>query len=104
MRLDDDVELIIINDGADLLVEGHFETDGVDVAEYYPTLDSRQLTRGTVVALDLAHGEHVVAARGDATDVVLGIVSTAPGLLLGGQMQGSRPDLLAASDKALRAG
>ena len=105
MRLNDDAD---DNDptqsDADLLVEGSFISNGVDLAEYYPTLDSQALKPGTVVAVDGAHSEHVVTAQRGTAEAVLGVVSTAPGVVLGGQVQGQRPDLLEAANAALATG
>lgn len=91
MRLDQD---------NDLLVAGSVVGNGLDLAEFYPTADSR-LEPGMIVAVDPQRAEHVVAARQGSAGV-LGIVSTAPGLKLADDsvMNGLQPQLLAASREA----
>ena len=65
----------------------------IDLAENYPTLDS-SIGTGEVLALDSAHPIFVKRAVGRKDERLLGIVSTDPGLLLGGfnpqQFAGSR--------------
>ncbi len=94
MRLDADVQ-------AELLVDGPVTANGLDLAEYYPTTEAA-LEPGDVVAVDPARAEHVVKARPGL--VPLGVVPTAPGLKLGGEMEGGFPELLGASDAAVAAG
>ena len=54
---------------------------GIDLAETYPTKDTT-LVAGEIVGIDFSNPEFVV--RATSTSVVLGIVSTKPGILLGG--------------------
>lgn len=67
-------------------------------------VSSTKIADGTVVAVDPLRAEHVVAAERGVAEAVFGIVSTQPGVLLGAQMDGLRPELLAASDEAYARG
>ena len=61
----------------------------IDLAENYPTTDET-LEPGEVVALDSSRPTHIKRAKaGDAP--LLGVISTRPGLLLGGDLADSRP-------------
>ncbi|MBI4129309.1 hypothetical protein HY464_01295, partial [Candidatus Peregrinibacteria bacterium] len=55
----------------------------MDLAENYPTKDNT-IVAGEVVALDPLRPIFVKRASGLSSEVLLGVVSTAPGLLLGG--------------------
>jgi len=96
--LTDDVMRLDQNN--DLLVAGSVVGNGLDLAEFYPTADSR-LQPGMIVAVDPQRAEHVVAASHGSAGV-LGIVSTAPGMKLADDsvMNGLQPQLLAASREA----
>lgn len=58
-----------------------FNTATVDLAENYPTNDPT-LTSGEILALDLS--APLLVKRASTSDVLFGIVSTEPGVLLGG--------------------
>ncbi len=92
MRLDD-------ADQANLTIDGSFQATACDVAEYFPTV-AADLEPGDIVAVDPQRAEHVVRATNDGVSVPLGIVPERPGLVLGDEMNGGFPDLLAASDEA----
>jgi hypothetical protein len=59
-----------------------FNTGSYDVAENYPASNSAATVPGTIVALDPSGNESITTAAAGAT--VLGVVSTNPGLVLGG--------------------
>ena len=89
-----------LKETGDLYVDGAVWPWGLDVAEQYPTAVG-QLEPGTVVALDLSRPQHVVPAERGLAEVVIGIVSTEPGLVLSDEgLGGLQPDLLAASEAA----
>ncbi len=98
MRLDDAAD-------AELSVDGAVNANGLDLAEAYPTRDS-SIGAAMVVAVDPHNPEHVVKAQRGVNEVVLGIVSTDPGLVLrmDGYMNGLQPELLTASNEAHAAG
>ncbi len=56
-------------------------TDGVDIAEFFPSL--QVLTAGDVVKLDSENAEHVIKSASAYENKVVGIVSTNPGITLG---------------------
>ena len=60
----------------------------IDLAENYPTTDIT-LKAGEIVALDPNNNAHVKRAK--KGDIVIGIVSTKPGLLLGKEIPNSKP-------------
>jgi hypothetical protein len=66
----------------------------IDLAENYQTSDST-LAAGEIVALDTFASSTIKRADRITDRVILGIVSTAPGLLLGKEMKGSKPVALA---------
>ncbi len=93
MRLDKD---------GDLSIDGSYSSGGADLAEYFPTTTSMlKLKPGTLVALDPQLPEHVQRAELGQAELVLGVVPTAPGLLMGaGSVMGLQPELLRAADRA----
>jgi hypothetical protein len=62
----------------------------IDVAENYTTLDA-SLEAGDVVSADTLNGEFIVKSTTADRDRMLGVVSTAPGVLLGRKIETSRP-------------
>ena len=55
---------------------------GIDVAENYPTLDS-SIEAGDVVIADTSNSQFIVKATSSYDTNLLGVISTAPGMLLG---------------------
>lgn len=55
---------------------------GIDVAENYPTIDSG-IEAGDVVAADTSNPQFIVKATSSYEANLLGVISTAPGMLLG---------------------
>ncbi len=99
-----DGEMLLQGGQASLYVDGDVYANGFDLAEIYPTRDNRSLVPGTVVAVDTERSAHVVAAERYRAEAVIGIVTTDPGLVLGGSIKGSRPELLEASQAAFERG
>ena len=64
-----------------LTVDGNIAAKYQDVAEWVPSTQS--LAAGTVVVLDTAHTNHVVASSSAYDTGVAGVVSETPGLILG---------------------
>ncbi len=64
----------------------------IDVAENFPTEDET-LSAGEIVSVDPGDDEHI--KRAENGEVVLGIISTQPGLLLGKEFTSGRPVALA---------
>lgn len=87
-----------LKDGGALTVDETVSTGGADLAEWYPTAAFHELPPGSVVAVDPAQPAHVVPAWRGVHEGVLGIVSTAPGALLGnGEVEGLHGDVLRAA-------
>lgn len=87
-----------LKDGGALTVDETVSTGGADLAEWYPTAAFHELPPGSVVAVDPARPAHVVPAWRGLHEGVLGIVSTAPGALLGnGEVEGLHGDVLRAA-------
>ena len=75
-----------LNVGGDMNVTGTITGGSItakyqDVAEWVPTREP--LAAGTVVVLDTAHNNHVVASASAYDTRVAGVVSAQPGLILG---------------------
>ena len=83
-------------------VDGAYFGGGADLAEYYPTGDdSLSAQHGALVAIDPARAAHVQLARRGVAELLLGVVSTRPGVVLGnGEVEGAQPELLAAEELA----
>ena len=96
-------EIARIEQNGDMRIGGNLKSKGFDLAEEYPTRDT-QLRPGRIVAVDPGAPEHVRAAVSGRDSLVVGIVSTDPGLVLSDGLGGARPDLLEASDLAFRQG
>ncbi len=70
-----------------IITNAECATDGVggsstyDLAENFPSTQS--LTAGDVVAIDTTNSENVVRSTGTTSKLVIGVVSTAPGITLG---------------------
>jgi hypothetical protein len=87
-----------LKDGGALTVDETVTTGGADLAEWYPTSVHADLPPGSVVAVDPQRPAHVRAAQRGLFEGVLGIVSTAPGALLGnGEVEGLHGDVLRAA-------
>jgi hypothetical protein len=69
-----------------LTVDGNITAKYQDVAEWVPS--TQQLAAGTVVALDTARANHVVASAAAYDTRVAGVVSAQPGLALGERGEG----------------
>jgi hypothetical protein len=65
----------------DVTVTGNISAKYQDVAEWVPTLHA--LPAGTVVILDIAHDNHVMASTKSYDTRVAGVVSAQPGISLG---------------------
>jgi hypothetical protein len=61
----------------------------IDLAENYPTQDT-SLEAGDIVAFDAANEENIIKATADNQNQIVGIISTAPGVLLGRKVENSR--------------
>jgi hypothetical protein len=66
----------------------------IDLAENYSASDS-SIEAGDVVSVDPNNQESIIKADASSTDKLLGIISTAPGVLLGRKIQNSKPVALA---------
>ncbi len=65
-----------------VVYEYTYSTPGADLAETYPTTDAT-LAPGEIVAFDVANDIHVKRASRTDTSPLAGVISTAPGLVLG---------------------
>jgi hypothetical protein len=65
----------------DITVTGNINAKYQDVAEWVPS--TQKLSAGTVVVLDTARDNHVLASKGAYDTRVAGVVSAQPGLTLG---------------------
>jgi hypothetical protein len=65
----------------DVTVDGNISAKFQDVAEWVPS--TQKLAAGTVVVLDAARTNHVVASAGAYDTKVAGVVSAEPGVILG---------------------
>ncbi len=82
-------QIFLIYDGStwnllgwmDASANNNDNTDGVDIAEFFPSLQN--LTAGEVVKIDINNPEHVVRSASAYENMVVGIVSTQPGITLG---------------------
>jgi len=61
----------------------------IDLAENYPTKDV-SIEAGDIVSFDSANEGYITKATGDNKDQIVGIISTAPGVLLGRRVEDSR--------------
>lgn len=94
-----DLEMLL-NSGGTLSIDGSFVSGGADLAEWFPTVDNG-LEPGTLIALDPTRAEHVLRAEFGRHEVLLGVVPTEPGLVMGnGDIMGPQPDLLRAAHAA----
>lgn len=98
-----DLEMRLSSAGS-LSIDGNYTSGGADLAEWFPTrVDG--LEPGTLVALDPSAPEHVLRAELGRFEVLLGVVPTAPGILMGGgDVMGPQPELLRASFVAAEEG
>lgn len=69
--------------GGDVVVDGNIAAKYQDVAEWVESREANKLTPGTVVVLDAAHSNQVLASRTAYDTRVAGVVSDRPGLILG---------------------
>ena len=82
-------QIFLIYDGStwnllgwmDASANNNDNTDGVDIAEFFPSLQG--LAPGEVVKIDINNPEHVVRSASAYENMVVGIVSTQPGITLG---------------------
>ena len=71
----------IERDTGNVCADGSFNSGGADVAEYI--LASEPLEPGDVVEVDPHNPKHYRKARGPYSPLVAGVISTAPGVVLG---------------------
>ena len=82
-------QLFLIYDGTNWNLLGWMDasannsdnTDGVDIAEFFPSIQS--LSPGEVVKVDPENPEHVIKSASAYESRVVGVVSTNPGIVLG---------------------
>ena len=79
----------IERDTGNVCADGSFNSGGADVAEYI--LASEPLEPGDVVEVDPHNPKHYRKARGPYSPLVAGVISTAPGFVLGGKLSAGRP-------------
>ncbi|HVM45571.1 MAG TPA: hypothetical protein VM582_06510, partial [Candidatus Thermoplasmatota archaeon] len=72
---------IVDGDNAAAYFDGNVNANGIDVAESF--LDGSALQPGELVRIDPANPHRVLRTTGLADPLTLGVVSTAPGLILG---------------------
>ena len=67
---------------------------GIDLAENYPARDD-SIEAGDLVSVDPFNPEQIVKSSSPYDRNLLGVISTAPGVVLGGEIEGGRPVALA---------
>lgn len=63
---------------------------GIDIAENYPTTDI-SIEAGDVVSMDPQNPENIIKASDVTRNGLMGVISTAPGVLLGRKTENARP-------------
>lgn len=98
-----DNQVLRLDGAGNLLIDGVYYAGGADLAEYYPSSEGA-LTPGTVVSLDPNYPGNVHRWT-SSSEILLGVISTNPGMILGGgAIEGVHPDLLNASYDAMLGG